>query len=87
MPTDQELQDFAARLPIGVIASVDELRRAIVQGIDSVLEAPWIVSRWMTAEQRRLLKAQRAFWQADDGTQLNQLLALYEREGNRGEGG
>lgn len=71
---------------VGVIASVDELRRALVAKIDAILEAPWIVSRWMTDDDRRLLRAQRAFWQNDSGPALAALMAQYEREGHRGEG-
>jgi hypothetical protein len=60
--------------------TVEELRGQLVSGIDGILEAPWIISRLLTPEHRRLLRAQRAYWQGDDGSQLQKLLDLFDKE-------
>lgn len=61
------------------ITNMEELRSAVVREIDATLTEP-IVSRFMSAETARMLKAQRAFWQSDDGVQLNKLYSLFCKE-------
>lgn len=58
----------------------DELRRKIIEGIDSTLEAPWIVRRFYTAEHIRLLNAMRRYWLSDRGDQLTLLSTMYDAE-------
>jgi hypothetical protein len=62
------------------IADVGGLRSAIVRGIDATLEAPWIISRWITEENRRLLRAQRAYWSAAADAELQRLLDAFNKE-------
>lgn len=62
------------------VENTDDLREMIVKGIDSTLEAPWVVRRWLSADNIRVLRATRRYWLADDGTQLTKLLALVEQE-------
>lgn len=50
----------------------EELRISIVNSIDQLLALGFLVR----GEQRRILQAGRAFWLADDGTQLDKVLAL-----------
>lgn len=59
--------------------SVEELRKNIVKGIDDALSRP-IISRFISTESARIMRAQREFWHNDDGTNLNKLLALYNKE-------
>lgn len=58
----------------------EELRQRVVEGIDAVLEAPWVVRRFYTADQLRLLRAMRRYWMDDRGEQLTALSALYAQE-------
>ena len=60
--------------------TAEELRQATLKGIDGILDAPWIVQRLLSNQDRRLLRAQRRFWQQDKGIQLAWLLALLEQE-------
>ena len=60
--------------------TTEQLRAEIIRGIDAILEGPWLLRRNITAEQLRLLRAQRAFWMAADTDLLTSLLAYYDRE-------
>lgn len=60
--------------------TVEELRTANVKGIDATLSAPWVVQKFIPAEAKRILRAQRVFWMQDDGTALAKLLTLLEQE-------
>jgi hypothetical protein len=77
-----EVPDEAPRAAWGgaTIADVGGLRSAIVRGIDATLEAPWIISRWITEENRRLLRAQRAYWSAAADAELQRLLDAFNKE-------
>lgn len=61
------------------VNNVEELREEILKGIDWSLTAP-LVSRFMSRETRRILQAQRTFWQNDDGSQLGKVLEHMRRE-------
>jgi hypothetical protein len=63
----------------------EEMRSDILRGIDAILEAPWIISRLLSAEHRRLLRAQRTYWSQDDGAQLQRLIDVHAREPVRAE--
>jgi len=53
------------------------LRKEILAGIDRALGLPrWIVSD----EARRVLRSQQQFWSADDGTDLEELLVIYDQQ-------
>ncbi len=43
------------------IVSPEDLQRSLIDGIQYVLDRP--LRYWLTDEQKRVLKAQRAFWQ------------------------
>jgi hypothetical protein len=47
--------------PVGAVTSAEDLVRNTLDGIQYVLDRP--VRFWVTDEQRRILKAQRQFWQ------------------------
>lgn len=64
--------------------TINELQDRIVTGIDTALETP-ILRRFLSAEQKRTLRAQRRFWAEDDGTQLQLLLQLLEQEPRRAD--
>jgi hypothetical protein len=55
------------------------LRQQILAGIDKVLESPWVL-RWITSDNRQLLRAERDYWQSADVAQLSVLLAFYNKE-------
>lgn len=61
-----------------------DLQATIIGGIDSLLEAP-LVRRMLSAERKRLLRAQRQYWLLAPDTQLLHLLSLYEAEPTRAE--
>lgn len=61
------------------IESTEELRKAILDGIDAILSAP-LVSRFLSEDRIKVLKAQRNYWQQDQGNALAQLLYLYSQE-------
>ncbi len=61
------------------ISTVEELRTRIVKGIDGALSFP-LFSRFLKADDLRMIQAERAFWMDDDGSQLARLLALYRKE-------
>jgi hypothetical protein len=76
-----EVPDDAPRAaPAEAIATPDELRRSILEAVDATLEAPWIISRWITEERRRLLRAQRRYWSSAPAADLERLLSLYQSE-------
>lgn len=60
--------------------TVEELRKHILEGIDSVLDAPWIIRKFVSNADRRLLRAQRRYWQSEDGTGLAKLLMFLDQE-------
>lgn len=62
------------------ILSIDDLRRTLIEGIDSVLDRP-LRRAWLTSEQRRVLKAQRAFWESADQTTLEKAYSLFRSTG------
>jgi hypothetical protein len=62
--------------------TTEELREEIVSGCDRVLNSP-IAHRFMSEQQERIIRAERDFWRADDGTQLSKLLELFGREPSR----
>ena len=49
----------------------DQLRQALLAGADRLLTHTRLISR----QDLAILRAQRSFWAADDGTQLDRLLA------------
>jgi hypothetical protein len=59
--------------------TTEQLRTTIVGDIDSILNAP-IISRLLSADQRRLLQAQREYWLTGMGVELAVLLAILEKE-------
>lgn len=61
------------------IATVEDLRSHVVQATDSAMTMP-IFMRFISAENLRLMKAQRAFWQNDGGQNLSKLLELFNKE-------
>lgn len=58
----------------------EQLRQKCVSGVDSILDAPWIVRKMLSAESIQLLKAQRRFWLETDGDTLLRLNTLFEQE-------
>lgn len=73
------MADEYAPLFVGTIQNGDDLRRAIVAGIDDALSRP-VLSRFISAETARVMRAERDYWQHADATQLERLLSLYNRE-------
>lgn len=74
-------QTFAG--PLGFAGrhySTEELRQTIARAVDSTLEAPWVVRRFMTTEYLQLLRAMRRYWMEDDGTQLAVLNEILKQE-------
>lgn len=78
---DEQVGDLAPRPSPPQVRprTPEELRSAIVQGIDGVLSA-WVSSRFLSEDDKRLLRAQRRYWQADGGFQLAVLLQLLNEE-------
>lgn len=66
--------------PTEMKLTAEQLRSEIVKGIDAVTGARWIFRQHISAEQMRILKAQRAFWMSASSEVLNELLAYYNRE-------
>ncbi len=64
---------------VTTIQDVNGLRQYVVEGIDDALNRP-IISRFLTAEGKRVLQAQRDFWQQAGEAPLSQLLSLFQRE-------
>lgn len=60
--------------------TADELKVQVLGDIDAVLNAPWIVQKFLRSEHRRRLNAMRRFWLGDDGTQTVKLLTLLNQE-------
>lgn len=60
--------------------SVETLRTRTVAGISSILDAPWIIRRFLSNEDTRLLKAMRRYWQESDNPSLNKLLEYLNQE-------
>ncbi len=58
----------------------EALRQKCVAGVDSILDAPWIVRKMLSADSIQLLKAQRRYWQETDSVQLGTLNNFYEQE-------
>jgi hypothetical protein len=59
--------------------TTEELRTIIVTGLTNILAHPLLLLN-LSADQIKVVKAQRGYWQADDGTQLAKLLLLEELE-------
>jgi hypothetical protein len=59
--------------------TAEQLRDAYVRDIDDALDS-WVLMRRLSEEQKRRLRAQRAFLMAADAPTLAALLASYERE-------
>jgi hypothetical protein len=88
--TDEELvtqyRAAEAALPAGHGAEgpkadgEETLRAQIVSGIDGTLDAPWIVRKFISADNLRLLKAQRTYWQSAGTAELRKLLDLLNQE-------
>jgi hypothetical protein len=64
---------------LATVYDAESLRRRIISGIDAALSRP-ILSRFLSEEDIRVLKAERDYWQHDDGTQLARLYELFRRE-------
>ena len=64
---------------VSTIHDVEEMRAAVVTGCDKALTMP-IISRFLSEEQKRLLQAQRDFWQSADALPLNQLYEAFSKE-------
>ncbi len=62
-----------------IITNVEELRKAIVNGIDAAFSMP-ILSRFISADTAKLMHAERDFWMNDDGVQLTKLLAILQKQ-------
>lgn len=58
----------------------EQLRRMVLEGIDGVLNAPAIVRRRISAEQMRLLRAQRRLWAEAEPPIMNLLVCYYDSE-------
>jgi hypothetical protein len=63
------------------IVSADDLVRSTIDGIQYVLDRP--VRFWITDEQKRILKAQRQFWQDATPAVKDQLYNAYKQAGYR----
>jgi hypothetical protein len=61
-------------------ATPDDLRAMILDGLDRVLAAPWVVQRFVTDNQRRLMRAMQTFWSTADAATLAAVLAQYQRQ-------
>ncbi len=57
----------------------EEIRTASVAGIDELLSR-FVINRFISAEQHRLLLSQRRFWQEADDATIQKLLTFYEQE-------
>jgi hypothetical protein len=53
----------------------EDLRRIIVSGLDRALGSPLLLSI-LSEQQKMVLKAERAYWTGDSGTQLAKLLEI-----------
>ena len=59
---------------------VPTLRSESLQGIDSILQAPWIVQKFITPEAKRLLQAFRNTIEQQPDPWLSPVLVNYQRE-------
>lgn len=66
-----------------MITTTAELRQKIVAGLDAILQAPWLVARFISDDQRKLCQAQRRFWLEADEAVLAKLLDLLKQEQNK----
>ena len=62
-----------------LINTPEELRQQILTSIDWMLHDA-LGHNLLSEDFKRLLKAHRDYWSADDGTQLTRLLSFLERE-------
>lgn len=76
----EALRPFLAAKGGPVSFTPESLRAAVVDGCDRVLGAPWVVQRFISDDQRRILRAQREFWKFDTTGQVNRLLELVNKE-------
>jgi hypothetical protein len=65
--------------------TAEQLRDLYVRDIDDALDS-WVLMRRLSEEQKRRLRAQRAFLMAADAGTLAAMKAAYEREPVRAEG-
>ena len=59
--------------------SADELRALEIDASERVLNAGPLARRFISNDDRRLARANRAFWQAADETTLQRLLGFYQQ--------
>ena len=59
------------------IHSIDDLRVEIIKAAERILT---VSGGFLATKDRKVVGAMRAFWQQDDGTQLQRLLELVRRE-------
>lgn len=60
--------------------TADQLKSLIMTDIDRVFNLPKAVTWWLSADSKRVLHAQRFFWQAADEATLQKLLDYFEKE-------
>lgn len=60
--------------------TAEQIRARLVEYIDAILDAPWIVRQLMRAEHLRMLKAQRRFWLEAPVEILQRILTVLEQE-------
>ena len=65
--------------------TAEQLRNAKINKIDSILNGSWVVQRWLTDEDRRMLRADRAYWTQAGTVALAEALACYENQPRRTE--
>ena len=63
-----------------MISTTSELRQKIVQGLDAILQAPWLVARFISDDQRKICQAQRRFWLEADEASMAKLLQMVHAE-------
>jgi hypothetical protein len=79
----QGSQGYWGRQGYGAITGADDLVRATIDGIQYVLDRP--VRFWVTDEQKRILKAQRQFWQDATPALKEQFYNAYKQTGYRAD--
>jgi hypothetical protein len=58
----------------------ETMRAKVLAGLDRILQAPWVVQAFETADDKRMLHAARDFWQNATTEQLVAFIACYLKE-------
>jgi hypothetical protein len=62
------------------IFTTDDVRRECVEGANAILEAPRLISRFISEDMKRLVRAQRRYWESASQTELQKLLDILQTQ-------